>query len=200
MRQVVIDRFFDWSTQFEGYVPWMYLDCKGLVTVGVGNLIDPVYAATPLPFVHADGTPATQGEISDEWHVIKGHQDLTKRGYKACQAYCKLRLTRDGVGLLVARKLAANWDWLKRNYFQDADNWPAAAQLGVSSMAWAMGPGFPRTFKNFTVAARAGDWTSASKMCAINASGNVGIIPRNKADTALFLYAADPTKDPDSLP
>ena len=47
-----------WTAQFEGRVAWPYLDVKGLVTVGLGCLIDPVSAALPLPFI--PGTLATR--------------------------------------------------------------------------------------------------------------------------------------------
>jgi len=40
----------------------MYVDVKGLVTTGIGNLIDLLSAALELPFHHNDGTPVTPGE------------------------------------------------------------------------------------------------------------------------------------------
>src|SRR5580704_1499007 len=52
MYSSVRDIFPNFSKQFEGRVGWMYLDVKGLVTIGVGNLIDPLPAAVGLPFVH----------------------------------------------------------------------------------------------------------------------------------------------------
>src|SRR5207244_2818316 len=58
------DGFLAFSRPLEGRVPWMYLDIKGLVKTGVGNLIDPVGLALKLPFVHkADGSPASEVEI-----------------------------------------------------------------------------------------------------------------------------------------
>src|SRR4029453_7562541 len=58
------DGFLAFSRPLEGRVPWMYLDIKGLVTTGVGNLIDPVGLASKLPFVHkGDGSPASEVDI-----------------------------------------------------------------------------------------------------------------------------------------
>jgi GH24 family phage-related lysozyme (muramidase) len=37
-------------TGHEGNVAHMYLDTKGLVTIGIGNLIDPISLALTLPF------------------------------------------------------------------------------------------------------------------------------------------------------
>jgi hypothetical protein len=50
---------------------------------------------------------------------------------------------------LVQGKIAANDDTL-RGYFPNYDSFPADAQLGLHSMAWALGPHFPETWKNFT--------------------------------------------------
>ena len=44
--------------QYEGKVNFMYLDVKGLVTVGIGHLIDPVNMALKLEFGQKGGGPA----------------------------------------------------------------------------------------------------------------------------------------------
>src|SRR5215467_10964918 len=45
---------------FEGTVPWMYLDTRGFVTVGVGELLANAAKAETLAFVNPDGQPSTQ--------------------------------------------------------------------------------------------------------------------------------------------
>jgi GH24 family phage-related lysozyme (muramidase) len=47
--------FRSFTEQFEGCVSFMYLDVKGLVTVGIGNLVDPVGVAQALPFRFGSG-------------------------------------------------------------------------------------------------------------------------------------------------
>ena len=66
------------SAKFEGRVSYMYLDVKGLVTVGVGNLVDPVSVAQALPFrfknkpgIGAPGSPATPDQIAAEWQTTQ---------------------------------------------------------------------------------------------------------------------------------
>ena len=49
MRESVRRGFIGFSAPFEGRLHYMYLDVKGLVTTGVGNLIDSVGAAQALP-------------------------------------------------------------------------------------------------------------------------------------------------------
>ena len=42
MRPIVAARFLDFTRPLEGLVEHMYVDVKGLVTIGFGNLIDPI--------------------------------------------------------------------------------------------------------------------------------------------------------------
>ena len=198
MRSIVQETFRAWSKQFEGEVPWMYLDVKGLVTVGVGNLIDPIGAALGLPFLHADGSKALFGEISAEWHTIKNHQELAHQGYQRARGFCRLHLSDDGISALVASKLASNWAFMAR-YFPNQDTWPAAAQLASSSLAWAIGAGWPLIFKNCAASAKAENWAACAFECEINEHGNLGVVSRNKAMCQLFKYAAA-GNDPDTLP
>src|SRR3954454_7750714 len=190
MRDSVKKSFNSFTTKFEGRVPWMYLDIKGLVTVAVGNLIDPVDAALGLPFVHkTTKAAATRDEVRAEWSMLKGREDLAKKGHKACEAITDLRMTEQGMDDLVLAKLTSNESVLKKS-FSDWDAWPADAQLGVLSMAWALGPGFPAPWTKFTVAAHPQDWAAAAANCKINETGNPGVKPRNEADVVLFTNAA----------
>lgn len=200
MRQIVKDTFRAWSRQFEGEVPWMYLDVKGLVTVGVGNLIDPVSQATILPFVMPDGSPASAATIAAEWRWLKSHTEAARLGYRYAQQFTSVRLTDEGIGSLVAEKLQTFWAFMLAHYFPDGENWPAAAQLAACSMAWACGPGWPLIFGNCAASAKKQDWAGCAKECEINSKGNVGVIPRNRANVALFQFAAQqPTDEYDSL-
>jgi GH24 family phage-related lysozyme (muramidase) len=190
MYDSVRSSFNGFTKTFEGRVAWMYLDIKGLVTTGVGNLIDPVNAALALPFVHkSDNTPATKDEIKSEWTTIKDNPDLAKKGYKACESITNLRLTDPSIDSLVDSKLTQNESGLKKS-FPDWDTWPADAQLGVLSMAWAMGSGFSAKWPTFTAAAKKGDWTTAAANCKIDTTGNPGVAKRNDADVLLFKNAA----------
>ena len=191
MRQVVIDIFAELSTQYEGRVAWMYLDCKGLVTTGIGNLIDSISEAAKLPWQHLDGTPASRDEIAAEWKLVKAHQEMAHLGYVACKRLCGLRLTDAAIDALVDAKLLSNWAFMRKTYpcFAEAEQWPAAAQLAASLMAWAVGPGFPSIFKNWAVCAAKQDWPGCAATSEISSKGNVGVIPRNKAVFALFHLA-----------
>lgn len=176
----------------------MYLDVKGLVTVGVGNLVDPVESAQALPFrfrnkpgITAPGTPATADQIAAEWQRLKGNTSLAVRGYKACDAITQLELSDDAIDALILDRLTKNETFLKRQaWFQNLDAWPADAQLGLLSMAWAMGPAGPGDFSRFRAACQSMDFHTAAAECRMNEAGNPGLVPRNRANFTLFSNAA----------
>lgn len=187
MKQSVRDVFAEFSTRFEGRVPFMYLDVKGLVTTGIGNLIDPISLAITLPWMRKDGTPATKAEIESEWRKVKALQSMRMRGGMAYGAVTNLRLNETAIdGLVTAKAAEMEANLVKR--FPDFASWPADAQLGLLSMAWAMGPAF--RFPKFQAACLAMDFRKAAEECKMNEVGNPGLAPRNVANKQLFLNAA----------
>jgi len=186
------------SVRFEGRVPYMYLDVKRLVTVGVGNLIDPLDLAKALPFrfknkpgVPTPGSPATQDQIAREWQHLKGDPSLAQRGFEACEPITQLEVSDEAIDSLILDRLIKNESFLKRQqWFQDFDQWPSDAQLGLLSMAWAMGPAGPGQFPNFRAACEKQKFNAAAAQCKMNEAGNPGLIPRNRANFTLFSNAA----------
>jgi len=181
--------FLSFSTRFEGCVPYMYLDIRGLVTIGVGNLIDPVDLA--LPFVHkADLAVATQDEIRVDWQTVKGRQELAT-AHDYLQQFDALKLTDESIDQLVLAKLDSNEATLSNTpEFADLDNWPADAKLGLFSMAWAAGPGFSRVFPRFRAAFAAKDWNTAATESHMDDTYNPGLRPCNAANRILFSNVA----------
>jgi hypothetical protein len=183
--------FVPFSVRFEGSVPWLYQDCRGLVTAAVGVLCDPLELALDTLDGHmiraSDGQPATRHEIAADWQAIKRHPDLARRGHRAAESVAWLRLTPEGLEAVTLRKLDAMVAQLARR-FPALASWPASAQLAVLSLAWACGAGFrfPRTER----ALLARDWTTAAEEGVIDATGNPGVVPRNAANRALWLAAA----------
>lgn len=169
----------------------MYLDVEGLVTTGVGDLIDSVPAAVELTWtVRATGQQATLEQIETEWHHVKGLQGMKGAGGKAFRGMTSLDLTSESLAKLIEDKLVEAETCLRQS-FPDYDSWPADAQLGVLSMAWALGPEFARWgWPHFRSAALAQDWTEAADQCRMKEEGNPGVRPRNDADQILFRNAA----------
>jgi hypothetical protein len=169
----------------------MYLDILGLVTTGVGNLIDTEGQAAALPWIHeATGVPATRAEIMAAWRALKGSQHLAKLHWRYAAKLNDLRLTDAAIDALVASKLQQFAEHMQSRHFRDFAEWPADAQLGALSMAWACGPGFPVKFRNFATAANAQRWVDAGACCKIREIGNPGVVPRNRANEKCFANAA----------
>ena len=194
MQNSVRDAWCTFNRSLEGWISWMYLDVRALVTTGMGNLIDPMATALGLPWVDADGVPATPAAIAAEWQATKANLALAHQGAQAAGQVTALRLGDADITALVLAKLDQNAATLK-SYpaFATFEDWPADAQLGLLSMAWAMGPGFGPTFPHFSQAISAGDFTTAAGDCEMNASANPGLVRRNAANRQAFLYAASAT-------
>jgi len=197
MHPSVHSNFVSFTIKFEGRVEYMYLDIKQLVSTGIGNLIDPISEALPLPFVYKDnpGMRASQSEITGEWNRVKaGGAALAQQGHLAARNITNLKLTEEDIDHLVESKLRQTESTLKSvtPEFASFEGWPADAQLGVLSMAWAAGAAFakPPKWPNFRQAVANGDWDAAAEHCHMEDSANPGLRPRNWANKVLFTNAA----------
>lgn len=201
--------FVKFNEPIERRVAHMYLDVKGLVTVGIGNLYDVertgdtaglkkvMEELVTLPFVYKDtGMPASKADIEADWKKVKKKQEWAKLKLDVMLTKfddeTDLRLSNQAIDTLVLKKADAMERELKRDpAFWDFDQWPADAQLGLLSMAWALGTTKLRTgWPNFKAACRKQDFDDAAQRCGILTAGNPGVIPRNHADQRLFKNAA----------
>lgn len=198
MRAAVLAAFPAFTTQFEGRLAYMYLDALGLVTTGVGNLIDPLPLAMSLPWLNADGSKATSEQIEACWNAVKARTDLDQKGGAIYSTVPEntLRLTSQAIDQLVKDKLTANEAELKPA-FPNWENFPADGQMGILSMAWAMGAGFAASWPHFVAAVNGGDWATAATQSQMAPSP--GIAPRNAADLQLFTNAAGAGSNPGTL-
>lgn len=219
MRQAVRDAFVPFTLPLEGALPgyigitWMYQDVKGLVSTGLGNLIDPISLALGLPFIRPGGAPATRNDIADEWIRVKNlppdarGRTAAQLGHTYAKAFTALRLTNDGIKQLVARKLGENESVIAAT-FTAWESWPADAQLATHSMAWACGAGIfsPKAglahWPKLTAALNDLDFRTAAIECFMPEEAKIGgLRPRNRANRILYNNAAIvmATLDPDQL-
>ena len=205
MHASVRNYFITFSESIEGRVHYMYLDVKGLVTIGIGNLIDvekgPVGKVLAevknLPFVfkkghiHA-GKAASKSDIEAEWRNVKQQQERAKGGRTAFMEITELRLNDDAINSLVLSKLdAMEKELICTPIYRDYWQWPADAQLGLLSMAWALGtPALRKYWPLFCTACQQQDFDSAAMQCSIKTVNNPGVVPRNAHNQLLFRNAA----------
>jgi hypothetical protein len=171
----------------------MYLDVFGLVTTGVGNLIDSPRAAQALPWRKSSGQQATPYEIAEEWHAVKGLAPGLGPAYYVTRT--SLRLTDIAIDVLVAETLERNARSLATT-FRAWPSWPADAQLGALSLTWAVGTSLVK-WPKFSAACRDRDWDSAAieseirdgSDTATKTDDNPGIVRRNEQQLICFLNA-----------
>jgi hypothetical protein len=206
IRQSVKDGFLGYTAPLEGAaVPHMYVDVIGLVTVAYGNLIDGSQSAGPdpwapalvLPWRWADGGLASTAQIKADWLNLKQNEAALRRRSLAVQAeYTHVRLDRAACQALVFETLDTMAAHIERVHFPAFSAYPADAQLGILSLAWAAGSDWPRKFPHGKAAILARDWSMAARECVLStiaADGktpNPGVIPRNRAQRLCFANAA----------
>jgi GH24 family phage-related lysozyme (muramidase) len=199
LRARVLAVWWSFSARFEGVVDHCYLDVRRLVTIGVGNLIDPRERALALPFVwRGSGRPATRIDIEAEWDALKHHRDaarIARLGAGEAAKVCQLRLEPPALRQLVQARLDANVAHLARRW-PAFWSWPAPAQLALCSWAWAGGPGQP--FPKMSAHLAREDFAAAAEEIRLNDTDNPGLTPRNAANRALLLQASTAT-DPEAL-
>ena len=204
----IADNLAEWrllNTPLEGRAPCMYLDVKGLVTCGVGNLIDPVHLALRLPWRHGvNGPLADQQTVRDVWRVVKNCGQSHRLWTQYAPGLSDLRLNDEDIDALVDERLFANEEYLVKHHIAP-EVWreiPADAQLAILSIAWACGAAFPKKFPKFWSAVLRGDWVAAKAHGVISTAGNPGVVPRNAANAVCFDNAAVVKEfglDPDRL-
>jgi len=183
----------EFNRGLEGIVNGPYCDVLGLVTVGMGNKIDPVRDALGLPWVSRDsGLPAPKEEIRAAWAAVKNDPLCATRGwrYALSMPANNIRLNEDAIDALITARLDANDEALK-DHFPNFELWPADAQLAVHSMVWAMGFGglvgkFPKCCRALANA----DFTAASAECKMVPEAGT-LVMRNKLNASLLLNAAE---------
>ena len=199
MRKSVRDYFIKFSEPFEGAVYHMYLDIKGLVSVGIGNLITPMVLGAGYPWRrNEDGKLASAQEYAYEWNLINSKPELAQEGWTGATRFCRLHLNPDDVATLCYAKMDSNELELRKRV-PNFDEHCADVQLMLHSWAWAVGPdaSYPRMLKLIV----AKGYNAATSECDINPKVGT-IILRNSANRQLLINATavrDMGLDPDVL-
>ena len=145
--------------EFEGSIPWMYLDTVGKVTVGVGLMLPDAAAAAHLPFRFGDRN-ATEEEIAAEFARV----DALPMGRPALYYRRK-----DGpeLGKLeidsLLRTVLTGFECELREHLSGYDGYPDGAKMALLDMAYNLGPagllkGYPRLLR----AVQDGAWAQAA--------------------------------------
>lgn len=153
MHESARKQIVEYLTFFEGHVTWMYLDSIGLVTTGVGILLDPYSKygkAIKSWYNKTTSQLATEKEIYEEFQMVKSKngpqgvpvwnkdpsQNFTH--YKAFEPITNLRATETDLKNAMLSAIAKKEKDCK-DYFKDFDTFPADVQVVLIQMNYAGG-------------------------------------------------------------
>ena len=159
--------------EFEGSIPYMYLDTGGNVTVGVGNMLPNADAAKRLKFQRRpDPTAkppiltardATDDEIKTDFDTVnKQTAGMVASHYKQ---FTKLDLPETEIDALLLTRVN-EFQTLLKSTFPDFASYPDEACAAIFDMAFNLGIGkLTSQFPNFCKAVKSKDWATASAQC-----------------------------------
>jgi GH24 family phage-related lysozyme (muramidase) len=169
---------------FEGVIPWMYLDTKGFVTVGVGEMLPAASRAQALPFLDSNGNAVTPDAILAEYNRVVALAPAQPAG--AYRANTSPTLSAASInGLLMTQ--VQYFDGQLIAQFANYAAFPDPAKLGLLDMIYNLGPrglfvGYP-TFMGYV---NAENWAGAAGQCYRNGPSAA----RNTWTQQQFLAAA----------
>ena len=140
----VYERLWHWLYASEGAVPYMYLDKVGLVTIGIGFMIETKdHHINPQwlnSFRNANGTSAAPDKVAAEFDRVKGLTALqgAHLNFKptATVFMPDSAMKPTVLGILRQKETALKTvDWMK-DFYQDFDFFPPDAQMGCLSTAY----------------------------------------------------------------
>jgi GH24 family phage-related lysozyme (muramidase) len=170
---------------WEGKISHMYLDSKGLVTVGIGKMLPNVAAAQALGFVNRENQmPASAVEIKTDFdEVFKQAKGKIAATYKK---YTKLDLPDAEIDKLL-KSVVDGFEADLNSKFAGYKIYPVSAKRALLDMIYNLGLAGLLEYKKLKAAAELGDWGKAADECHRNGPSD----KRNEWTRKLFLQAAN---------
>lgn len=174
-------------TAHEGSIPFLYLDTRGNVTVGVGLLVPNLTTALALP-LHVNGMggtqPATGQQITDDWNRVIGmRMGLAANAYESGMS---VFLEPDDITAKLMNYIATE-DLALYNGLTGYNSYPDPAKVALLDMGYELGTaGLLHGYPHLCAACEAGDWITASQQCHRNGPSAA----RNQWTVAQFIAAS----------
>lgn len=170
---------------YEGNIPYMYLDSRGCVTVGVGFLLISADDAVNYSFVLntslAAPQKATAAQIKAEWTSMKAQSPNHLESYY--QRFTTMKMLQFDIDMTLTQKVN-NFEAKARQTFVGWDDFASHAQLALLDMIYNLGS--LAAFPTLTKFAAAKDWKNAAAQCHREGPSDF----RNNATRDRFLAAA----------
>jgi GH24 family phage-related lysozyme (muramidase) len=153
---------------FEGAIPWMYLDTRGHVTVGVGLMLPDVEAAQRLAFATANGVSSAD-EVAAEFERVHGLPMGRPAPFYRQPGAPELPAAAIAD---VLRQVLEGFDAELRGHFDGYDSFPDPIKLALLDMIYNLGPdGLFKGYPRLCAAVAAGNWAAAAAGCHRNGPG-----------------------------
>lgn len=153
----------------EGRISHLYLDTKGLVTIGIGTMLPNVAAAQALRFVvRSTQAAATAKEIETDFKAVLA-QPAAQLAAKY-RAHTLLDMPDDQIDALLDVEINTRQAALREN-FAGYDDYPAGAKRALLDMVFNLGMGSASkgngllAFKTMKAAIDQRDWKKAAAAC-----------------------------------
>lgn len=179
-----IDDLLDALLEHEGCVPWFYCDRRGLVTVGVGNLVKTDDCAARLPMLQPSGGEASDVEKRAAWKLVHGafRQGMVAGDYRGLTT---IRMDRAYARRLCRVRVLCEFVPAAQRIFPGFETWPDDAKIAAVDMLYS-GAGGPAEFPKYVAAGQARDFDAMADQC--HRAG--GSATRNAWTWQLFKRAA----------
>lgn len=147
--------------KYEGKVSHMYLDSKGLVTVGVGHLLKDLASAQKLNFKKSNNMPASKSEIKADYDAVK--KQSKNRIASFYKKHVVLKLLDADMNALTNKHIDSFESELKR-IFTDFSTYPTEVKFALFDIVFNVGmTDLNNKWPSFKTAIKAKDWTKAAK-------------------------------------
>ena len=161
LSEQLINKVISATKLYEGEVPYMYLDAKGLVTVGVGFYMPTRNDATKFAFNKPDGNDATGDEIAEDYAIVQKMD--TNRIASYYQRPEGLTMTKDAINTKLAEEIEIFGGELVGLY-DDFDGFPENVQQALFDMIFNLGiTNLRKGWPSFNKALVNADWTEAAQ-------------------------------------
>ena len=169
---------------FEGIVPWMYLDTRGYVTVGVGEMLATAARAQLLGFLDVNNQPATANAILADYTRVSALAPAKVAAFY--RATDSPSLPHPQIDSLLMEHVKFFDDQLSQQFSAYA-SFPDPAKLGLLDMICNLGAtGLFKGFPTFMGYVQQQDWANAASQCYRNGPS----LARNDWTKQQFLAAA----------
>ncbi|NQZ07479.1 MAG: hypothetical protein HRT35_09995 [Algicola sp.] len=161
LSEQLINKVISATKLYEGEVPYMYLDSKGLVTVGVGFYMPNSDDATQFAFNKPDGNGATASEIAADYAVVQQMEANRIASYYKREA--GLTMTEDAINTKLAEEINSFGGELAGIY-SDFDGFPDNVKQALFDMIFNLGAtNLRKGWPSFNKALANADWAEAAK-------------------------------------